>query len=152
MLISAVQPCRLTAHAPSTVAACSARGVFIGAVTNGCGDPLKTPGLAPLFDFCVSAEDEDVFPQRKPSRRPFDKALAFAALLKRTGGGGAGSDGDAGSSSSAVSSSGAGSELEGGAEGSSSESEVEDDDGASQAVTRPAVTWIHVGKDLVQVR
>ena len=39
----------------------------IGAVTNGRGDPRRIPSLAPYFDFCVSGEDADVHPNRKPS-------------------------------------------------------------------------------------
>ena len=31
--------------------------------------------LSPYFDFCVSWEDEDVFPARKPSPKIFDAAL-----------------------------------------------------------------------------
>ena len=77
--------------------------IVVGAVTNGCGDPLQTPGLAPLFDFTVSAEDEDVFPERKPSLKPFRKAKAVADALWRQSG-----------------------------------------------VSEAPVTWIHVGKDLVQ--
>ena len=39
----------------------------VGAVTNGRGDPRFIPSLAPHFDFCVSGEDADVHPNRKPS-------------------------------------------------------------------------------------
>lgn len=115
------------------------KALIVGAVTNGCGDPLETRALAPLFDFCVSAEDADVFPERKPSRRPFDKALAYAAQIVRVGGAG--------------SSSGAGSPGD----------EMRDDKSTSASATRPSateappppapptpVTWIHVGKDLRQ--
>jgi FMN phosphatase YigB (HAD superfamily) len=42
--------------------------VCIAAITNGRGNPLNMPNtLAPYFDFCVSGEDADVFPHRKPS-------------------------------------------------------------------------------------
>jgi FMN phosphatase YigB (HAD superfamily) len=38
------------------------------AITNGRGNPLHMPNtLAPYFDFCVSGEDANVFPHRKPS-------------------------------------------------------------------------------------
>ena len=55
--------------------------VLVGAVTNGCGNALRTPALATQFDFSVSAEDDDVFPERKPSPRPFEKAKAIAGAL-----------------------------------------------------------------------
>lgn len=48
---------------------------MIGAVTNGRGDPRQIPSLAPYFDFCVSGEDADVHPQRKPSPRIYEAAL-----------------------------------------------------------------------------
>jgi len=42
-------------------------GVCVAAVTNGKGNPLfMASTLAPHFDFCVSGEDPDVFPNRKP--------------------------------------------------------------------------------------
>ena len=47
----------------------------IGAVTNGRGDPRQIPSLAPYFDFCVSGEDADVHPQRKPAPRIYEAAL-----------------------------------------------------------------------------
>ena len=37
---------------------------------------MEMPRLAPFFDFCVSGEDEDVFPNRKPHPRIFEAALA----------------------------------------------------------------------------
>jgi FMN phosphatase YigB (HAD superfamily) len=49
--------------------------VCIGAVTNGGGDPLKMPSLAPFFSFCVSGEDPEVFPHRKPHPGIFRRAL-----------------------------------------------------------------------------
>jgi hypothetical protein len=49
--------------------------VCIGAVTNGGGDPLKMPSLAPFFSFCVSGEDPEVFPHRKPHPGIFRHAL-----------------------------------------------------------------------------
>ena len=47
----------------------------VGAVTNGRGDPRRIPSLAPYFDFCVSGEDADVHPQRKPAPRIYEAAL-----------------------------------------------------------------------------
>lgn len=41
--------------------------VCIAAITNGKGNPLHMPStLAPYFAFCVSGEDDEVFPHRKP--------------------------------------------------------------------------------------
>jgi len=51
----------------------------VGAVTNGRGDPRQIPSLAPYFDFCVSGEDADVHPQRKPAPRIYEAALERAA-------------------------------------------------------------------------
>ena len=53
--------------------------VCIGAVTNGRGNPLymhKT--IKPYFDFCVSGEDEGVFPNRKPHPGIFEATLSKA--------------------------------------------------------------------------
>ena len=50
----------------------------IGAVTNGRGDPRGMPSLATLFDFCVSGEDEDVWPERKPSPEIYEHAFCRA--------------------------------------------------------------------------
>ena len=50
----------------------------IGAVTNGRGDPRQISSLAPYFDFCVSGEDADVHPQRKPAPRIYEAALERA--------------------------------------------------------------------------
>lgn len=47
----------------------------VGAVTNGRGDPRGMPRLAGLFDFCVSGEDDDVWPERKPSVGIYEHAL-----------------------------------------------------------------------------
>lgn len=48
----------------------------VGAITNGRGDPLAmNQTLAPYFDFCVSGEDPDVFPFRKPHKTIFQTAL-----------------------------------------------------------------------------
>lgn len=54
-------------------------GCIIGAVTNGRGDPTGMPSLAALFDFCVSGEDEDVWPERKPSPAIYEHAIRRAA-------------------------------------------------------------------------
>ena len=51
---------------------------MVGAVTNGRGDPRRIPSLAPYFDFCVSGEDADVHPQRKPAPRIYEAALERA--------------------------------------------------------------------------
>ena len=51
--------------------------VCIGAITNGRGNPLSMANtLAPYFDFCVSGEDEGVFPERKPHRGIFKASLS----------------------------------------------------------------------------
>jgi FMN phosphatase YigB (HAD superfamily) len=47
----------------------------IGAITNGLGNPLKMPSLAPFFSFCVSGEDPDVFPHRKPHPEIYRRAM-----------------------------------------------------------------------------
>ena len=48
----------------------------IAAITNGRGNPLcMTNTLAPYFDFCVSGEDDDVFPHRKPHPEIYKVAL-----------------------------------------------------------------------------
>uniref|UniRef100_A0A7S1D2A5 Haloacid dehalogenase-like hydrolase n=1 Tax=Cyclophora tenuis TaxID=216820 RepID=A0A7S1D2A5_CYCTE len=51
-------------------------GVCIGAVTNGRGNPLMMKKIAHFFDFCVSGEDDNVFPERKPSPGIYLAALA----------------------------------------------------------------------------
>lgn len=46
------------------------------AITNGAGDPLKMPNtLAPFFDFRISGEDEEIFPNRKPHSYIYEYAL-----------------------------------------------------------------------------
>eukprot|EP00967_Tisochrysis_lutea_P127543 scaffold217042_cov32-Tisochrysis_lutea.AAC.1 len=50
----------------------------VGAITNGRGDPLAMPELAPLFDWTVSAEHQDIYPKRKPAKEPFLAALRLA--------------------------------------------------------------------------
>lgn len=47
----------------------------IGAITNGRGNPLEMPSVADYFDFCVSGEDEGVFPKRKPDKGIYEAAL-----------------------------------------------------------------------------
>ena len=48
------------------------------AVTNGRGNPLDMPLIAPFFDFCVSGEDGDIHPHRKPSRVIYQRTLERA--------------------------------------------------------------------------
>jgi FMN phosphatase YigB (HAD superfamily) len=47
----------------------------IGAITNGRGNPLDMQSLHPYFDFCVSGEDDHVFPERKPRRGIYEASL-----------------------------------------------------------------------------
>ena len=63
----------------------------IGAVTNGRGDPRQIPSLAPYFDFCVSGEDADVHPQRKPAPRIYERLSPPPSLGARVAGRTAGS-------------------------------------------------------------
>lgn len=49
--------------------------VVIGAITNGRGNPLHMPSIAEYFDFCVSGEDDNVFPLRKPDKGIYQAAL-----------------------------------------------------------------------------
>ena len=49
--------------------------ICIGAITNGRGNPLHIDPLKHFFQFCVSGEDDDVFPARKPSPGIYKKAL-----------------------------------------------------------------------------
>mmetsp|Transcript_44791 Transcript_44791/g.74316 ORF Transcript_44791/g.74316 Transcript_44791/m.74316 type:complete len:296 (-) Transcript_44791:216-1103(-) len=53
---------------------------IIAAVTNGRGDPLAMPQLRPYFDFTISAEDDSIYPQRKPAPGPFLAALRKAGV------------------------------------------------------------------------
>ena len=48
---------------------------IIGAITNGRGNPLDMPSIETYFDFCVSGEDDGVFPQRKPDKCIYEAAL-----------------------------------------------------------------------------
>jgi len=57
--------------------------VTIGAITNGKGNPLmmkKT--VSQYFDFCVSGEDDDVFPNRKPHQGIYKKTLEYYREMK----------------------------------------------------------------------
>lgn len=50
--------------------------VCIAAITNGVGSPLEMADtLEPYFEFCVSGEDDDVFPNRKPHAGIYERAL-----------------------------------------------------------------------------
>jgi FMN phosphatase YigB (HAD superfamily) len=50
--------------------------VCIAAITNGAGSPLEMANtLEPFFEFCVSGEDDDVFPNRKPHAGIYEKSL-----------------------------------------------------------------------------
>jgi FMN phosphatase YigB (HAD superfamily) len=50
--------------------------VCIAAITNGVGNPLEmAKTLEPFFEFCVSGEDDDVFPNRKPHAGIYERAL-----------------------------------------------------------------------------
>lgn len=48
----------------------------IGAITNGRGSPIYMTSISQFFDFCVSGEDDNVFPQRKPQRGIYEASLA----------------------------------------------------------------------------
>ncbi|GKY96393.1 hypothetical protein MPSEU_000598900 [Mayamaea pseudoterrestris] len=47
----------------------------IAAITNGKGNPLNMHALAKFFEFCVSGEDESVFPNRKPHAGIYEATL-----------------------------------------------------------------------------
>jgi putative hydrolase of the HAD superfamily len=48
----------------------------IGAITNGKGNPMMMKQtIHEFFDFCVSGEDENVFPYRKPNQEIYSKSL-----------------------------------------------------------------------------
>jgi putative hydrolase of the HAD superfamily len=61
----------------------------IAAITNGKGNPLKMDSIREFFDFCVSGEDEDVFPLRKPNDGIYKVALERFRALSETRKGGA---------------------------------------------------------------
>jgi putative hydrolase of the HAD superfamily len=50
--------------------------VCFAAITNGRGNPLYMPTLANFFDFCVSGEDDGVFPERKPAPGIYEASLS----------------------------------------------------------------------------
>ena len=57
--------------------------VVIAAITNGKGNPLEMESIAQFFDFCVSGEDDDVFPLRKPHEGIYKVAFEkFCQLCK----------------------------------------------------------------------
>ena len=56
----------------------------IGAITNGRGNPFKMPTIAQYFDFCVSGEDDNVFPLRKPDKGIYEAALRRYGELMNT--------------------------------------------------------------------
>jgi FMN phosphatase YigB (HAD superfamily) len=50
--------------------------ICIAAITNGAGNPLEMADtLEPFFEFCVSGEDDDVHPNRKPHPEIYEIAL-----------------------------------------------------------------------------
>jgi FMN phosphatase YigB (HAD superfamily) len=52
--------------------------VIIGAITNGKGNPLHMKSTVhTYFDFCISGEDENVFPFRKPHEMIYLKTLEY---------------------------------------------------------------------------
>ena len=58
-------------------------GAVIGAITNGRGNPLEMPSVASYFDFCISGEDEGVFPRRKPDKGIYEAALSKYNEMQR---------------------------------------------------------------------
>lgn len=61
-------------------------GAMVGAITNGLSNPIEIPKLSEFFDFCVSAEEETIFPHRKPSPVIFEEAFVRARNLGWTDG------------------------------------------------------------------
>lgn len=55
---------------------------LIGAITNGRGNPLCMPSVKSFFDFCVSGEDDGVFPKRKPDKGIYEAALEIFFNLR----------------------------------------------------------------------
>ncbi len=56
---------------------------IIGAITNGKGNPLMMKNsIHEYFDFCVSGEDQNVFPYRKPHQEIYFKSLDVYKSLK----------------------------------------------------------------------
>ncbi|CAK9111976.1 Glyceraldehyde 3-phosphate phosphatase [Durusdinium trenchii] len=60
-------------------------GAIVGAITNGAGNPRDIPALANFFHFSVSAQEETMFPHRKPSPVIFQEALERARSSGWTG-------------------------------------------------------------------
>jgi len=56
--------------------------VVIGAITNGRGSPFHMQSISHYFDFCISGEDDGVFPLRKPSSGIYEAALKKYEELK----------------------------------------------------------------------
>lgn len=54
----------------------------IGAITNGRGNPLFMPSVKDFFHFCVSGEDDGVFPKRKPDKGIYEAALETFCNLR----------------------------------------------------------------------
>ena len=51
-------------------------GVSIGAITNGAGSPFAMKRtICKYFDFCVSGEDDGIFPSRKPHSGIYEAAV-----------------------------------------------------------------------------
>jgi FMN phosphatase YigB (HAD superfamily) len=60
--------------------------VVIAAITNGKGNPLRMKSIQEYFDFCVSGEDDDVFPLRKPHAGIYKIAMKrYGELLQSKG-------------------------------------------------------------------
>ena len=61
--------------------------VVIAAITNGKANPLKMVKIRKYFDYCVSGEDDDVFPLRKPHEKIYNVAIErYKELLCETRG------------------------------------------------------------------
>jgi len=59
---------------------------IVAAITNGKGNPLKMKSIRNYFDFCVSGEDKNVFPFRKPHDGIYKVALQrFEEVCKMKG-------------------------------------------------------------------
>uniref|UniRef100_A0A7S3VBY2 5'-nucleotidase n=1 Tax=Chaetoceros debilis TaxID=122233 RepID=A0A7S3VBY2_9STRA len=92
----------------------------IAAITNGKGNPLRmTNTIAKYFDYCISGEDDNVFPYRKPDAGIYKVAVEKYQQEYNTINTGSGSDSVSGS-------------------GSDTNTSSDDDD----------FCWIHIGDDL----
>ena len=60
--------------------------VIIAAITNGKANPLKMTKIRKYFDYCVSGEDNDVFPLRKPHHGIYNVAMERYKELCKTRG------------------------------------------------------------------